>query len=385
MDSEKFGKLIKELRKQKKLTQKELGEKLHITDKAISKWERGLSIPDITMINKLAEIFEISVSELISGNIGNKEEINVEKVLQQTKQEKTRKNIITIIVVTIILITATIFAFTIGEEKELNYETDPDFKQNLSIIGNRIAEPDRIVYRNEKGKYIEFIKGSKEYEIIEAIIGNSIDNYKEYGQPVTQKQLDEIHQKTFVEFDYNTISKNYCIPLENEEDSKLIKLSNEGGNVFSSQINNINKIKRTLEDLSTGKQKYELEYKQEISKNTFEEIGYDKIKKLKTIEFNSIYQTKIEDFETYETNKEKFKIEINEKITEETFENNIIILTISKLPKINIEVNLGNIKYTYDTLPSEQYDYNIHVLIVSKIVNSNCIYNTNLNQNQSNN
>lgn len=88
MDSEKFGKLIKELRKQKKLTQKELGEKLHITDKAISKWERGLSIPDITMINKLAEIFEISVSELISGNIGNKEEINVEKVLQQTKQEK---------------------------------------------------------------------------------------------------------------------------------------------------------------------------------------------------------------------------------------------------------------------------------------------------------
>lgn len=241
------------------------------------------------------------------------------------------------------------------------------------------------MYRNEKGKYIEFIKGSKEYEIIEAIIGNSIDNYKEYGQPVTQKQLDEIHQKTFVEFDYNTISKNYCIPLENEEDSKLIKLSNEGGNVFSSQINNINKIKRTLEDLSTGKQKYELEYKQEISKNTFEEIGYDKIKKLKTIEFNSIYQTKIEDFETYETNKEKFKIEINEKITEETFENNIIILTISKLPKINIEVNLGNIKYTYDTLPSEQYDYNIHVLIVSKIVNSNCIYNTNLNQNQSNN
>lgn len=43
MDNEKFGNFIKELRKEKGITQKELGEKLNITDKAISKWERGIS------------------------------------------------------------------------------------------------------------------------------------------------------------------------------------------------------------------------------------------------------------------------------------------------------------------------------------------------------
>lgn len=49
MDNQKFGDFIKKLRKEKGLTQKELGDKLNITDKAISKWEIGLSFPDITM------------------------------------------------------------------------------------------------------------------------------------------------------------------------------------------------------------------------------------------------------------------------------------------------------------------------------------------------
>ena len=54
MDNQKFGKFIKELRKKSNMTQKELGEKLNVTDKAVSKWERGLSFPDITIINSLA-------------------------------------------------------------------------------------------------------------------------------------------------------------------------------------------------------------------------------------------------------------------------------------------------------------------------------------------
>lgn len=83
MDNEKFGNFIKSLRKEKKLTQKELGEKLNITDKAISKWERGLSFPDITMLNSLASFFEIDVSELLNGEKGIKEEVDIEKVIEE--------------------------------------------------------------------------------------------------------------------------------------------------------------------------------------------------------------------------------------------------------------------------------------------------------------
>ena len=83
MDNEKFGNFIKRLRKEKKLTQKELGEKLNITDKAISKWERGLSFPDIAMLNSLASFFEIDVSELLNGEKGIKEEVDIEKVIEE--------------------------------------------------------------------------------------------------------------------------------------------------------------------------------------------------------------------------------------------------------------------------------------------------------------
>ena len=52
----KIGKFIAELRKEKGMTQKELGEKLYISDKAVSKWERGLSIPDLAILEKLASV-----------------------------------------------------------------------------------------------------------------------------------------------------------------------------------------------------------------------------------------------------------------------------------------------------------------------------------------
>ncbi len=51
-----IGKFIAQLRKEKKMTQKELANQLHITDKAVSKWERGLSCPDILLLNPIADI-----------------------------------------------------------------------------------------------------------------------------------------------------------------------------------------------------------------------------------------------------------------------------------------------------------------------------------------
>ena len=67
MDKDKFGKLICELRKDKGMTQQELGDKLHLTNKAISKWERGLSLPDICLLEKISDVLDITVMELLKG------------------------------------------------------------------------------------------------------------------------------------------------------------------------------------------------------------------------------------------------------------------------------------------------------------------------------
>lgn len=73
------GMMISSLRKEKGMTQLELAEKMGVTDKAVSKWERDLSFPDINSIPKLAEIFEISVDELMQGKTETKESMSSNK------------------------------------------------------------------------------------------------------------------------------------------------------------------------------------------------------------------------------------------------------------------------------------------------------------------
>lgn len=80
MDLQKMGKIISEMRKKKALTQNQLGDMLGVSGKAVSKWERGISAPDISILNELSKILEISVSEILTGekmqNTISKETVN---------------------------------------------------------------------------------------------------------------------------------------------------------------------------------------------------------------------------------------------------------------------------------------------------------------------
>ena len=71
---ETIGKTIALLRKEKGMTQNELAEKMNVTDKAVSKWERDISCPDINTISKLADILDVSVEELLK--VKNKDYLN---------------------------------------------------------------------------------------------------------------------------------------------------------------------------------------------------------------------------------------------------------------------------------------------------------------------
>lgn len=124
MDNIKFGKFIQELRKEKNMTQKELAEKLNLTDKAISKWERGLSFPDIVMLKPLSEIFNVSIIELLNGQKENVKEIDLDSrilaILKQKEYEKNKKvrKVIGISAIIIILF-AIIFYIIVWSKAEL--------------------------------------------------------------------------------------------------------------------------------------------------------------------------------------------------------------------------------------------------------------------------
>ena len=112
MDQEKIGKFILELRKDKKMTQQELADKIGVTDRAISKWENGRCMPDISLMKPLCEILDITLNELISGEKIDKKEYqkksdeNIFKTIKYTNKKTNffKKFLICLISVFLILI-----------------------------------------------------------------------------------------------------------------------------------------------------------------------------------------------------------------------------------------------------------------------------------------
>lgn len=97
MDQVKIGKFIADRRKQQSLTQLQLADKLNITDRAVSKWERGKSLPDESIMLKLCDILQITVNDLLNGEVismDNKDKKQEQILLDLTKEIESKNKII---------------------------------------------------------------------------------------------------------------------------------------------------------------------------------------------------------------------------------------------------------------------------------------------------
>ncbi len=122
MDNIKIGKYIAEKRKELGLTQKQLAEKLNMSDKSVSKWERGICFPDVSVYAELCQILGISINELLAGedipheNILQKSEENIIGVATDGKRKQKR---LKIIIVGLLIISIVVFsAFGISFYRE---------------------------------------------------------------------------------------------------------------------------------------------------------------------------------------------------------------------------------------------------------------------------
>ena len=90
MNQEKIGRFIAKCRKEKNLTQMQLAEKLNITDRAVSKWERGKAMPDVSIMLDLCNILEITVNDLLNGEVLTMENYNekTEELLIEALRQK---------------------------------------------------------------------------------------------------------------------------------------------------------------------------------------------------------------------------------------------------------------------------------------------------------
>lgn len=206
MDQEKIGNFISKCRKDKKMTQQELAGKLGVTDRAISHWENGRSMPDVSLFKSICEVLNISVNELISG-----EKISKEKLIKQSddniintlndrdKHKKKSKKIIVILTIGIIILFITILLGIKNKYPNINLFNftvqiaDPDKPYRLE---KQLKINNRSVYYYGLDYAVFCEKNERCFSTIDALIHNQItlEEFQEYLKKQTEYENYKIIQ-----------------------------------------------------------------------------------------------------------------------------------------------------------------------------------------------
>lgn len=142
MNTIEVGKFIAELRKKKQLTQKELAEKLNVTDKAVSKWETGKCYPDIETLKRLSLIFEVSVNDILCGKIVENKveqaEKNIVNVMSGFEKARKRWRVITAVLCIGVIAAFSLNTFFFGEKSREHQRLEKteayfDFEDTMRI------------------------------------------------------------------------------------------------------------------------------------------------------------------------------------------------------------------------------------------------------------
>ena len=227
MNQEKVGKFIKDLRKQNNLTQKDLADKYGVTYQAVSKWENGKNIPDISLIRQMSKDFNISVEDILDGNISSK-----------------KKQFNYLIIVLIIIIGLIAFFIIRNNKNSFDFKTISttceDFKVSGSIAYNNnktsifisnidyCGEKDDTIYKsiecnlyeknNNTNTLISSYKSQNNITLYDYLkdVKLNIDNYEKVCKNYSDDSLYlEINAK-----DNNNKTVTYKVPLKLNENCK---------------------------------------------------------------------------------------------------------------------------------------------------------------------
>lgn len=223
MNQENIGKFISKERKNKELTQKELADKLNISEKTISKWECGKGLPEVSLMQPLCKELDISVNELLNGAKDPQEDKAIIEYVKYEKK-KSKKKIITLTIVSILLITfilSTIIYFfgnygktavyqLYGESKNFHYTDGLFIKSNTK---NVLVSGELIIKNSEKLKeedIISVILKNEDQVIVGGTTNISIED-NGYNEIFSKEKIDNIDnwylEVTFEDESGTTIEK----------------------------------------------------------------------------------------------------------------------------------------------------------------------------------
>ena len=191
MSQEEFGKLIKRIRQENKLTQKDLAEKYNVTYQAVSKWENGKNMPDISLIKQISEDFNISITEMIGG-IENK---------------KDNKSFV-LLVVALVTFLILIIVFLLTRNNEFEFKTITSNCENFNITGSMSFDNNKSVIYISNITYC----GEKDDTIYESVNCSLFDR-----QDNNIKEIDKCNEKKNVTLD--EFLKDVTFHIDNTKNS----------------------------------------------------------------------------------------------------------------------------------------------------------------------
>lgn len=272
MNTEKIGKFIAQKRKEKNYTQKELALKLGVTDRAVSKWERGLGCPDISLLEDLSKILDISIVELLNGEskedlkILEKDLINSMKISKENEKKRIINNLNVILETIIIIVISMLVILNIINCIELNKKETNDLDNNIVERTNNLEKYINII-KNNKGKYSD-----EDYKKIIAYV-NDLDKLfsKETKESLNKS---EYTLKDYYKFD-NYYFDNFYIDYNGLNKSIYYTLIKYNINIVDNMLkyeqikDNIKKIYIGIASTTSNSYKYGLKEKYLMSVNSF--------------------------------------------------------------------------------------------------------------------
>ncbi len=190
MNQEKIGKFIASLRKEKHLTQEDLAHKLGVSINAVSKWERGICLMDISLLKPICDILDINLNELLSGeridddDYQNKSEENILSMFNSLKKLKKSKKILSIILLIIILIISLLIIYKVG----FNYG------KNVQLF-NAEVHFNKEINKNCTGEYQEYYQKNNQKIYLYCLNKLSINNNISLNNYIDKMGIDTLIKK----------------------------------------------------------------------------------------------------------------------------------------------------------------------------------------------
>ena len=234
MDLIKIGKYIASKRKSLGMTQKQLAEKLGMSDKSVSKWERGVCLPDVSVYKELCSILGISLNEFLAGedisqeNMIQKSETNIIEVIKDNINKEKCLKVMKYILLVISIFALSVLGFAIYRLKKPQNYISPVAKDSIEIqTAELLAGPDGAfvykfittdeykklrlhIYRYESGKLIDQDKVEMGFEDISS---------PQSGEIVMVPDFNNYVIKLIISGDGNKLSTEFPV-LENVEDKE---------------------------------------------------------------------------------------------------------------------------------------------------------------------